>query len=331
MPVRDAADTLHECIASIREQRFTDYEVIAVDDGSSDESVQHLRQWAEADGRVRVQCQPSLGIVAALNAGLRLARGRYIARMDADDVMHPERLQAQVDYLRHHPQVSLVATQVDLFPRQHVQAGYTEYVRWQNHCISHADIADEIYVESPLAHPSVMFCRQTVQGLGGYREGDFPEDYDLWLRMLQDNCRMAKLPRALLSWRESTQRTSRTDPRYSREAFDYLRAVYLSRDPRINNGRTLVYWGAGRKTRKRSALLIDKGLPPRAWIDIDPRKIGNRIQGARVQSPEWLAGFTGDDKPFVLGYVTNHGARELIGRQLAAMGYQRGQDYLMVG
>ena len=331
MPVRNAASTLDECIDSIGWQQFADYEVIAIDDGSSDDSVQRLRQWARQDSRVRPVCQSPRGIVAALNQGLRLARGRYVARMDADDVMHPDRLQAQVAYLQHHPRLALLATQVELFPQQHIQAGYAEYVRWQNHCVSHRDIADEIYVESPLAHPSVMFRRQAVTAVGGYREGNFPEDYDLWLRMLQRNYRMAKLPRPLLHWRESTQRASRVDPRYSRQAFDRLRAAYLSRDPRINNGRALVYWGAGRKTRKRSALLINKGLPPRVWIDIDDRKIGNRIDGARVESPEWLAGFTGKDKPFVLGYVTNHGARELIARQLMAMGYRRGRDYLMVG
>ena len=331
MPVRNAAATLHECIDSIQRQQFTDYEVIVIDDGSSDDSAQQLRQWAVRDARVRPVSQASLGIVAALNNGLQLARGRYVARMDADDVMHPARLQEQVRYLEQHPQVALLATQVELFPTRQIQAGYAEYVRWQNRCLSHHDIADEMYVESPLAHPSVMFRREAIAALGGYREGDFPEDYDLWLRMLQHQYRMAKLPRALLHWRESTSRTSRVDPRYSRESFDRLRAAYLARDPRINNGRALVYWGAGRKTRKRSALLINKGLPPRAWIDIDARKIGNRVAGARVEAPEWLAGFTEDEKPFVLSYVTNHGARELIARQLMDMGYHRGQDYLMVG
>lgn len=139
---------------------------------------------------------------------------------------------------------------------------------------------------------------------------------------------MGKLDRALLDWRESKNRLSRTDPRCSRSAFDRLRAAYLQRDVRIH-GRMLAIWGAGRKTRRRVQLLLDYGYRPSAWVDIDPRKISNRLKGVPVVGPEWLE--CQRPKPFVLGYVANHGARELIAGQLKAMGYRRGRDYLMVG
>jgi len=131
----------------------------------------------------------------------------------------------------------------------------------------------------------------------------------------------------LLDWRESEGRLSRTDPRCSRQAFDRLRAAYLARDPRLRN-RPLAFWGAGRKTRRRCNLLIERGFTPIAWVDIDPRKIGNRLRGVPVVPPEWLAH---DEQPFVLSYVANHGAREDITLRLEGMGYRRGVDYLMVG
>jgi glycosyltransferase involved in cell wall biosynthesis len=271
---------------------------------------------------------PGRGLVAALNYGLSQARAPLVARMDADDRMHPERLQLQADYLARHPGIALVGSKVRLFPERRIAAGYREYARWQNRCVESDDIADEIYVESPLAHPSVMFRRSIVLAAGAYRHGDFPEDYEMWLRLHHLGHRMAKVPRVLLGWREREDRTSRVDNRYRRDAFNRLRADYLARDARLQQPRPLVMWGAGRKTRQRSNLLIDRGFHPQAWIDIDPRKIGRPLHGVPVMPPDWLER---RDRPFVLCYVTNHGARELIAGQLHAMGYNRGRDYLMVG
>lgn len=240
------------------------------------------------DSRLRLLSQPPRGLVAALNHGLREARAPLVARMDADDLMHPERLARQLIHLQQHPEVDLVSCRVRVFPAQEIQAGFAEYIRWQNACVTPEDIAHEIYVESPFAHPSVMFRREVVQALGNYRHGEFPEDYDLWLRMAQAGCVMAKLPQLLLEWRDSENRLSRLDPRCSRAAFDRLRAKYLSRDPRLA-GRPLAYWGAGRKTRARSSLLVEQGFEPQAWVDVDPRKIGNRLDGVPVVAPHWLA------------------------------------------
>ncbi len=327
LPFHDARETLDECLDSIAAQTFTHYELLAIDDGSQDASAALISHHALRDARIRLIRQPPLGLVAALNRGLAEARAPLIARMDADDRMHPERLAAQVTGLTADPALGLLATQVHLFPEEHIQTGFREYIRWQNACCDPDTISDEIYIESPFAHPSVMFRRAVVKAAGGYRTGIFPEDYDLWLRLAQSGVKMAKLPQVLLDWRDSEGRLSRTDPRCSREAFDRLRAAYLARDSRLQ-GRSLVFWGAGRKTRRRCNLLIEQGFTPIAWVDIDPRKIGNRLRGVSVVPPEWLSR---DERPFVLSYVTNHGAREDIASRLEAMSFRRGVDYLMVG
>ncbi len=329
LPFRDAAETLDECLDSIQAQTSPDFELIAVNDHSRDASPALIAQRVHDDPRIRLLDAPEPGLVAALNHGLHAARGQLIARMDADDRMHPERLARQTRYLAQHPDITLVASRAHLFPEARIHKGYREYMRWQNRLLTPTQIADEIYVESPFAHPSVTFRRAAILAAGGYRHGPFPEDYELWLRLHHLRLAMAKLPQTLLEWRESPHRTSRTDPRYIRQSFDRLRADYLARDPRLlASAHDLAYWGAGRNTRKRCAHLIDKGFPPSAWIDIDPNKIGNRVQGARVHPPEWLRR---TPRPLVLVYVANHGARDLITAQLEGYGYRRAKDFICVG
>jgi hypothetical protein len=203
-------------------------------------------------------------------------------------------------------------------------------MRWHNLIINFEDSRDQIYIESPFAHPRVMFRRDSVIAAGAYRDGMFPEDYELWLRLIHQHHRMEKLPEVLLDWRESEQRWSRVSSAYSRRAFDRIRTVYLTRDPRIQ-GRRLVFWGAGRKTRQRARLLIESGFKPEVWIDVDAGKTGKVYQGAKVVVPDCLAGENAQARPFVLNYVTNHGAHDLCRAYLEDLGYRLGRDYLEVG
>ncbi|MDT8281772.1 MAG: glycosyltransferase [Gammaproteobacteria bacterium] len=325
MPVCNAAHTLHECLDSIFKQSLQNFEVIAVDDFSGDTSITVMQSYN--DSRLVIIENKNKGIVSALNTGLAFCRSNYVARMDADDVMHEQRLQKQFELLRDNSEITLCATQAIKFPQDKIQAGYIEYMRWQNACLSMDDIQNQIYIESPFAHPSVMFRRNRVIEAGAYLDGDFPEDYELWLRMFQRGYKMVKLEQELMYWRESDSRLSRNCSRYSDAAFERLRANYLAKDPRLT-GRRIVIWGAGRKTRQRVQLLIDQGISPVAWIDIDSRKIGLEYQGARTFWPDWL--LQHEEKPFVLNYVRNHGAREKCRLYLDQAGYVMGQDYLDV-
>jgi glycosyltransferase involved in cell wall biosynthesis len=281
------------------------------------------------DSRVRLLSASRRGLVACLNAGLERARAPLIARMDGDDLMDSERLALQREFLQRHADVDVVASRVRAFPAERVQAGMREYLRWQNACLGIDALRDEVYVECPVTHPSTMFRHAAVMSAGGYRDGDFPEDYELWLRLTEQGSRLAKIDRCLLHWRQHDDSLSRRDPRYSRDAFDRLRARYLARDPRLTSGRPLVFWGAGRRTRKRASHMMARGFSPCAWVDVDPRKIGNRVNDVPVVAPGWLS--CRQPRPFVLAWVASHGARENIGAALASMGYGRGVDYLTVG
>jgi len=325
MPVFNAQDTLTECLDSIFMQSLQDFEIIGVDDFSTDRSVEIMRSYN--DPRIRVVENKNKGIVPALNTGLSCCNSNYVARMDADDVMHVERLQKQYNVLNNDADITLCATQAKKFPEEIIQAGYVEYMRWQNACLTTQDIKNQIYIESPFAHPSVMFRKDRIIASGAYRNGEFPEDYELWLRLFYAGQKMMKLDEVLIDWRESDTRLSRTSSRYSDSAFEKLRADYLAKDARLQN-RKIVFWGAGRKTRQRVQYLIENGISTSAWIDIDSNKIGNVYHGAKTFSPDWLQ--QQKEKPFVLNYVRNHGAREHCRKYLDAAGYVMGEDYLDV-
>lgn len=329
LPFHNAAETIGDCIDSILAQTLTDFEIVAVNDFSSDDSLHFLQQYK--DDRIKIIDNEHRGLVSALNTGLVYCSAPLVARMDADDIMYPDRLVKQYDYMHQHHDVVLLATRARKFPEALIRNGYREYMRWQNSVLSNEDIHNQIYIESPFAHPSVMFRRDSVIASGAYRQGEFPEDYELWLRLLYLGHRMEKLPEILLDWRESDSRLSRVSDNYSRSAFDRVRAQYLSQDSRIHN-RPIAFWGAGRKTRQRVQYLLDKGFEVEVWIDIDPKKIGNRIHGVEVVEPAWLEeSIENECKPFVLNYVTNHGARDIARNYLERIGYVMGQDYLEVG
>ncbi len=328
LPFYNAAETLAVTLDSIQQQTLKAFTLIAVDDGSTDHSVNLVRERMRDDPRIQLLQPGHQGVVGAMNSALAECRTPLVARMDADDLMDERRLELQCAFLQQNPDIDLLGSRVEMFANAPIADGLNEYIRWQNSCLTPKQIADNIYVELPIAHPSLMFRREAVIAAGGYRDGDFPEDYELLLRLHQCGRRMAKLNEVLLHWRDGDSRLTRTDPRYSRDAFDRVRAHYLAADPRLHTGRPLALWGAGRKSRKRAAHLLEQGFKPVAWIDIDPRKIGNAVEGIPVVEPGWLLQ---DERPFVLNYVNNHGARDLIATELEQMGYQQGEDFLQVG
>jgi glycosyltransferase involved in cell wall biosynthesis len=328
MPVWNATATVAAAIASVVDQTERDWELVAVDDGSIDGSIELLRAFAARDARIRVVAQAHRGLVAALETGLHAARAPLIARLDADDVARPERLERQRAHLDAHPDVGLVATCVTFDGDRTRSAGYARYVDWTNTLLTHDAIALAAFVESPLAHPSVMFRRALVERFGGYASGDFPEDYELWLRWLDGGVRMDKLAEPLLVWRDSPGRLSRRDPRYASEAFYRVKATYLARWLARHNPHhpSVIVWGAGRVTRRRARHLTENGVRVNACVDIDPRKIGARLGTIRVLAPD---GLPPAGQAFVVSYVASRDARASIETDLRSRGYRPGVDYVL--
>jgi glycosyltransferase involved in cell wall biosynthesis len=324
LPCRDAAATLPEAIASLDAQTFHDFEVVAVDDGSGDESGALLDDWARRDSRVRVLHTPAQGIVAALETARGAASGRTLARMDADDVARPERLERQVTLLETRPELAACGTLIRYFPRRLVRDGARRYERWINGLVTPEDIERELFVECPIPHPTLMIRAEVLAEVGGYRATDWPEDYDLVLRLWSAGAKLGKVNAVLLDWREAPERLSRVDPCYGEDAFRRCKVHYLGR--RIA-GRDVVVWGAGPVGKAFARALRDAGHTITAFVDLDPRKIGQEIHGAPVIAPTAINDYHG---AFTVAAVGSDGAREEIRAALREAGWREPEEWCAV-
>ncbi len=322
LPFRDVEATLEEAIQSVLAEDL-DLELVAIDDGSRDESAAIARDLAASDARLRVHAAPGAGIAQALQHATSLARAPLIARMDGDDVSLPGRLARSLDALARDPSLSLVATRVEAFPAP--AEGMRRYVEWQNALLTRGDHAREIFVEAPVCHPSVTLRAEALARVGGYRDGAFAEDYDLWLRMHRAGLAMEKLPEVLLRWRVREGRATFTDPRYALPQHRALKAEHLAAHAsRASAGRALVVWGAGPTGRRLARALEAHGASASMFVDIDPRKIGRVARGARIADSSAL------DRAahYVIVAVGARGARELIRSALAGLGFVEGRDFV---
>lgn len=320
IPFRNAAKYVQACIDSIQAQTYSDFEVVWVDDHSEDASATMIVH--SNDQRFQIAQNTGEGIADALNTGLALCRAAYIARMDADDLMPANRLFLQAQWLDRHPNTGLVSGQVELFPNTAENAGYVRYVNWINSLQTNVEIHLSRFVESPLAHPSVMFRKSMIKRFGSYARGDFPEDYALWLQWLEDDVVMEKIPEIVLHWRDHGTRLSRQSPQYREEAFEQIKLPYLIRYlAKVSSNRKIWIWGDGRKARKFAGSLSAAGVVIEGKIEVDPiRCKGNVIHYTQLGAPQGR---------FVLSAVGNAGASEQIRDFLLAQGWQEGVDFVM--
>lgn len=324
IPVYNAESTIESAVDSILRQSFPHFELVIINDGSTDSTPLILDSLSVRDNRIRLVHTPNQGIISALNTGITLCRADLIARMDADDISHPHRLEHQFDFMSKHPEISVCSSLVKMFPRKDLLGGLVKYEEWLSSLITPEDIARDMLVESPVAHPSVMLRKSELIEIGGYQERGWAEDYDLWLRYHKSGKRFAKVPHMLLFWRQTEGRLTFTDSRYSVENFLRAKAHYLAK---MLNGleRSIVLWGAGKTGRRLCKHLVRNGLSLEAIVDIDTNKIGHLMRGIPIVGMDYLKK---KQNLFVIEAVGSSRARELIREQLAAYGYTELQDFI---
>jgi cellulose synthase/poly-beta-1,6-N-acetylglucosamine synthase-like glycosyltransferase len=334
LPVYNGGPHLYEAMSSLVSQRHKDYEIIVVDDGSTDDTPAQLEAWIRRDTRVRVISQAHAGIVAALETARAAATGRYLARMDADDIAEPDRLSEQFSLMEASPDLVGCGCGVEYFPSDAVQDGARRYETWMNALVTPDAIAAAIFVECPLAHPTFFLRTEAVAAVGGYVDRGWPEDYDLVLRLWKAGGRLGKVPGIFHRWRERPERLSRTGEQYSPSSFLSCKVHYLRRTL-LTDDRGAVIWGAGPVGKTFARALIAEGTRIEAFVELDPRKIGQVIHGAPVFDPstaleryEGVAG--GARSPLHLAAVGQPGARSRIVEQLTEAGYSVLDDFVPV-
>jgi glycosyltransferase involved in cell wall biosynthesis len=325
MPVRNEERYLQAALDSLYRQTCSDWELIAVDDGSSDQTATILAGATGRDSRVKVVHREGGGLVAALNAGLEVCQSPLVARLDGDDICHPQRLELQSDYLNLHPDTGLLACNFRHFPRTGLKQGMIDYESWQNGLSDHALILRDLFVESPFVHPGIMTRRTILKNLSGYQDNGWPEDYDLWLRMAANGVQFARLPQTLLFWRDHPERATRTMDEYALNAFRACKCHHLLRDF-LSGCRDIVIAGAGLEARAWQRLLSAAGVTVSNWLDVDPKRIGTTLHNAPILSPAELHL---DGRKMIVA-IGVRGAREQFRPVAKRLGWQEGIDFVCV-
>ncbi len=321
LPARDAAATVDRAVESILTQTFDDLELLAIDDGSTDATGAALARWAQRDGRVRVLSTGGVGLVGALALGLEQARGPLLARMDADDESLPTRLEASVAALDAEPALAGVGTGVDIVrsdrpPSPNLQA----YGRWLSSLTTPARLFRDRFIESPLCHPSVTLRRDVLRAVGGWRDGPVPEDWELWLRLLEAGHALACLPQVLHRWTDHDARLTRTDARYALARHLDLKADYLAR---ALVGRRLAIYGVTDTGRGLGRRLAARGLEVARYVELSPRKVGQRLDGVPVVHLDHAGG----DDAHALLCVAAKGVRDELRAHLGGLGLEELRDF----
>lgn len=312
------AQYLKEAVESILNQTYSNVEVILIDNGSTDKSVGVARSFVNHP-LVTLVKEPKRGVMFAANKGIEVAKGSLIARMDADDIAKPFRLQVQVNHLICNPSIQVVSGLVEyLGPAEN--KGFIQYVNWLNTIITSEKIYLNQFVEFPIANPTMMLRRQVYEQYGSYEDGDFPEDYEFFLRLQAAKVQMEKVTESILYWRDTETRLTRTDERYTQDAFFKIKAKYLARWlSSVNQFHPKVYlWGAGRLSRRRSDYLLQEGIEVIKYIDL--KESNKSIHFNDIPEAK---------DAFIVSYVANRGARDNIREFLNQKGYQEGVNYII--
>lgn len=324
LPFYNAEATIERAIKSISKQTFELFECLLVDNNSVDKSSLIAEKITMSDPRFKLVKEDKQGVVYASNKGSSVAKGKYIARMDADDEAHPQRLEMQVSFLEKNSQFDAVAARAEYIPHQQNTQGFQKYVEWSNGLLSYDEIFLNRFVEMPVINPTMMWRASSSKRFGLYQEGNFPEDYELWLRWLDKGAKIAKLPDFLIKWYDSDGRLTRASPDYSPGAFYRIKALYLSQWLERNNPfhPEILVWGASRLSRKRAEMLEEHGVKIKTFIDINTsRQTGRKvIHYTETPSPSTA---------FIVTYITHLDVRERIRKFLHEQGYKEGERFLV--
>ncbi|MEL7118233.1 MAG: glycosyltransferase family 2 protein [Bacteroidota bacterium] len=282
MPVYNTEAYLSECLDSICSQSYREWELIAVDDFSTDLSRQILNEYALMDERIKVLSNNKKGIIPALNNAFLNSKGKLITRMDADDKMSSKKIESLVGLFSQTNKRVIATGKVAYFSETTLGEGYKKYAEWLNDIQTAENIYDYIYKECVIPSPCWMIHREDLIACGAFDSDIYPEDYDLCFRFYEHQFQVVSSKEVLHHWRDYSNRTSRTQEVYANNSFLELKVFYFKKLDWDKN-KTLILWGAGKKGKKIARLLQDHQVPF-TWLCNNPSKVGHWIYDVELFS-----------------------------------------------
>lgn len=285
--VKNEEKHLLGCLESIQNQSLKNWELILVDDHSLDQSFTMMEKWAKNDDRIQVVKNKGVGIIDALQTAYQLSSGELITRMDADDLMHPKKLEVMVDQMKTEGIGHVATSLVEYFSEEGVKDGFKKYEMWLNGLSQTGSNFNDIYKECVIPSPSWMIYREDLDAINGFEDLEYPEDYHLVFKMYEAGLKVIPSEQVLHYWRDHPDRASRNDSNYSDNTFIPLKVKYFLKVDHKED-QTLVLWGAGTKGKKIAQLLLQKEINFK-WVCDNPKKWGKDIYGEKMQSPQEIS------------------------------------------
>jgi len=248
---------------------------LGINDNSTDNSLKIVQEFAEKDTRIQVFTNSKTGIIEALRTAYSKSKGNFITRMDSDDIMTPNKLEAMVKSLLESGKGHLAVGQVKYFSDRGISNGYARYEAWLNTLTQSGSNYSEIYKECVIPSPCWMVYREDLDSCGAFKPDRYPEDYDLAFRFYEKGLQCIPCNDLLHYWRDYDTRTSRTSEHYAQNYFLDIKLHYFL-ELNYDSEKPLVVWGAGNKGKTIAKGLLEKEIDF-YWLCDNPNKIGKHI------------------------------------------------------
>lgn len=323
IPFKNTEAFISDCINSVLKQTHTYWEMIMVDDGSTDNSHHIVNTFAEKDQRITLLKNTGNGIIDALQLAFSKSEGEFITRMDSDDLMRPNKLEILVKNLVKYGKKHVATGLVKYFSDQGISNGYRKYEQWLNNLTRTGNNYSEIYKECVIPSPCWMVYRDDFLACDAFNPNRYPEDYDLTFRFYKHQFKCIPCDAILHDWRDYSYRTSRTHEHYAQNYFLDIKLHHFL-DIDYNPNKTLVVWGAGFKGKQVAKTFIFKNIPFQ-WICDNPNKIGKAIYGEVLKPFQYLETLKNTQS---IVTVANNNAQEEIKHYLQKLSLKPFEDYI---
>ena len=323
MAAKDTAPFLPACLDSIIAQTYTNWELIAVNDHSSDATPQILQDYARKDPRIKVVHSQRSKLIPALKEGYQKVTGTLLNRMDSDDKMPEDKLQVMYDAWKAYGPGHLVAGGTQHFVDEgQVGDGFLRYDRWLNSLAREGTHYEQIYRECVIPSHCWLLHIDDFDRVGGFEPEIYPEDYDLCFRYYKAGLKIIPLDKVLHFWRDRSNRISRTWDEYKDNRYFDMKLRYFMELDR-DEARPLVLWGAGRNGKDMAKKLLDLGQNFH-WVCDNENKIGKDVYGIRMEHFEVIPKLL---NPQIISVVSSPAGREEIAEILSSWGKEVVKDY----